>query len=143
MKLSRKDGGFTLIELMIVLAIISIISAIAIPAYTEHTMRGRRAEARAALGAAAQQMERFYSNNNTYGTTATSLAERGISSTTETGKYSISVAPPSDGTFATGFVLTAAPSGFTDSQCGSLTLDAAGVRGKTAGSWSVNDCWQR
>jgi type IV pilus assembly protein PilE len=58
--------GFTLIELMIVVAIVSILAAIAYPAYTDQIRKGRRAECRSGLLQSMQQQERFYSQYNTY-----------------------------------------------------------------------------
>jgi type IV pilus assembly protein PilE len=60
--------GFTLIELMIVVAIIGILSALALPAYTEYVNRGKRADARAALLQMAQYMQRFYAANDRFNT---------------------------------------------------------------------------
>lgn len=62
----RLASGFTLIELMIVVAIIAILAAIAYPSYAEAVRKGRRAEARTALLQLMQQQERFMTQNNTY-----------------------------------------------------------------------------
>ncbi|MDP3168247.1 MAG: type IV pilin protein, partial [Hydrogenophaga sp.] len=63
---ARRDSGFTLIELMIVVAIIGILSAVAYPSYTEYIRRGARSEATAALLETQQFMERYYGANNRY-----------------------------------------------------------------------------
>ncbi len=62
----RKSAGFTLIELMITVAIVGILAAIALPAYNEYIARAKRAEARAAILKAEGWLERFYTENNTY-----------------------------------------------------------------------------
>ncbi len=59
--------GFTLIELMIVVAIVAILSAVALPAYTDHVRRSRAAEAVSVLASWRLQMEQFYQDNNNYG----------------------------------------------------------------------------
>jgi type IV pilus assembly protein PilE len=63
----RKSGaGFTLIEVMIVVTIIGILAAVAIPSYSDHIRKSHRADAQAALIALAQNMERRYSETNSY-----------------------------------------------------------------------------
>ena len=63
MKSKYSVRGFTLIELMIVVAIIAVLASVAYPSYKEYVARSRRAEARAVLVAAQQWMERFYTEN--------------------------------------------------------------------------------
>ncbi len=62
----RFNRGFTLIEIMIVIAIIGIIITIAAPSYTEYLKKGRRAEVVSLLSEQAQILERFYTKNNVY-----------------------------------------------------------------------------
>ena len=66
MKPIRSAHGFTLVELMIVVAVIGIIAAIAYPAYTDSVLKGRRAQGRAALAELLQQQERYMTQNNCY-----------------------------------------------------------------------------
>ncbi len=69
--LQRRATGFTLIELMITVAVVGILAAIAYPAYTNQIAKGRRAECRAGLMQALQQQERYFTQFNTYAATAT------------------------------------------------------------------------
>ena len=64
----KKQSGFTLIEIMITIAIIAILSAIAIPQYQDYVTRGELPEAHAGLGAYRVQMEQYYQDNRNYGT---------------------------------------------------------------------------
>ncbi len=133
--------GFTLIELMIVVAVVGILASIAVPSYLQYLERGRRAEGRAALEAAAQMMERFYSINNSYPAT---LAAAGINATSETGRYTIAApAAGATGALATSYILTASPTGWVDANCGNLTLDSSGARGRSAGAMTVQAWWER
>ncbi|MEX1033051.1 MAG: type IV pilin protein [Cellvibrionaceae bacterium] len=62
----RRSTGFTLVELMIVVAIIAILAAVVYPSYQNNIEKGRRSDAQGALQGLAQAMERFYTNNSTY-----------------------------------------------------------------------------
>lgn len=64
----RRVTGFTLIEVMIVVAIVGILAAIAYPSYVDSVRKGKRADGRAALTSLLQQQERYFTQNNTYAT---------------------------------------------------------------------------
>jgi len=142
----NKTAGFTLIEMMIVVAIIGILAAIAYPSYQEYVLRGNRSEGQALLNDAAARQERYFAQNNAYVTAQANIARlnmrntSGTSVTSDTGKYALTIGNP-DG--SGGYLLTATPQGVQtrDTKCGNLTLNAMGTRG-VSGSTSVNDCWK-
>lgn len=149
--------GFTLIELMITLAIVAILSAIAYPSYKDYIARGRRAEAQSQLMQAAQWMERFYAENyaydqNTAGVAvATMLAARySQSPTSGTAAYTIAVAVTGTGSTST-YTVTATRAGtMVGDKCGNFQITSTGVRQlvsytASAGATQVaamQSCWR-
>ena len=86
----KKNKGFTLIEVMIVVAIIGILAAIAYPSYDEYVKRGNRAEGQAFLNEVAARQERYFSQNNKYAASASDL-NLPTPTGSETGKYTLSI----------------------------------------------------
>ena len=134
----KATGGFTLIELVTVMAIVAILTAIAIPQYFQFIARGHRSEARATLTHAAQWMERWRTENGGYQAAVLPLSLQ-TSPMSTTPIYAITVVS----TPAT-YTLTAAPlpGPMNNDACGSLTLDSTGARNKT-GPADLNLCWGR
>ncbi len=138
----QRTSGFTLIEVMIVVAIIGILSAVAYPSYTDYIRRGNRSEATAALLEAQQFMERYYGANNRYSTAAdgnpalpTRLQTLPSGGPT---RYTLSVAAT-----VNSYTLTATPSGtMLADKCGSLTITNTGVKGRSTTAPTVAECWR-
>ena len=130
------QGGFTLIELMIVVAIVAILAAIAVPAYNEQVRKTRRAQARSDVMALVQALERFHTANNTY----TGYPNAAVNSPASgTAFYAIT---PSN-LAATTYTLTAVPVAGTDQandRCATLAITHTGAKTTTSGL-PVADCW--
>ena len=139
-------AGFTLIELMIVVAIIAILLAVAIPSYQNFIIRANRAEAQSGLLQAAALQEQFFLNNKAYAATAAALG-LGNGNIDREGKWNVAVAnaiytiSPSSSTNIA-FVMQALPQGLQlkDVDCGTLTLSNTGVKTESGGL-NVDRCW--
>lgn len=130
-------AGFTLIELMVTVAVVGIIAAFAYPSYTQHIVKGNRAAAQAYVLALANRQEQFLLDNRAYTTTRDDLlpppgdVSRNYDVTITTG-----TAPPT-------YTITATPSGAQatrDTKCKALTLTQDGTKG-ISGTGTVAQCW--
>ena len=142
--------GFSLAELMIVVAIVGILAAIAYPSYQESVRKTRRADARAGMVELAQWMERFYTENHRYDQTndATPVAVSPPTKLTQSPKegttkyYNITLSNLAQNTFT----INAAPisgGAQADDKCGTLTLKHTGERNVSGAHTGVtaDDCW--
>jgi len=135
----KKNKGFTLIELMIVVAIIGVMSAIAFPSYDSYMKKSRRADAKVGLSKIADKQERFYLQNNTY-TNSFAAAGLNTSNTSEEGYYSFAI---SSADLVSGFIITATAgsSQANDTGCTTMTLSSTGAKEPNGDPATEKDCW--
>jgi type IV pilus assembly protein PilE len=158
---ARASAGFTLIEVMIVVVVISVLAAIAVPSYRDYVVRSKRAAARQVLMEAAQYLERNYTTAGCYlyQNQPGCIGDPNVAAVPIV-KPSTLLRAPSEGRASyvvnwalasSTFTLTATPCGdancpkdyettFKDETCGTLTLTQTGLR---SASGSVSTCWQR
>jgi len=146
--MNNKQQGVTLLELMIVVAIVAMISAFAYPSYMQYVISTKRTVATSALLQIADRQQQFFMDNKSFSNDLTALgfaanplvlADDGNSTVVGDADavYSVSLTNVA----VTTYTITAAPlhgQGERDTDCASLTLNQAGARGNSAGG---DDCW--
>lgn len=122
--MKTRASGFTLIELMITVAIVAILAMIAMPSYQEQVRKARRSQAKADLLESVQAVERFYTVNRTYVGAALPFAESPRDTAAGTGYYALGfVAAPT----ATAYAIAAVPQNSqAGDRCGTLSIDNVG-----------------
>lgn len=131
------SAGFTLIEVMIVVIIVGVLAAIAIPQYQAYVMRSNRTEGQSLLTEAAARQERFFTQNNTYANTVAQLGY--ASANSQNNLYTLSIPVVT----AVTYELRAVPINHqaNDVDCGTLELTHTGEK-KASGPDGANECWR-
>jgi len=132
------EHGFTLIEVLIVLVIVAILAAVAIPSYQSSVLKSRRTDAKETLLAAAAMQEQKYMQANQYSGSAADIG----GSESAGGYYAISITQPCGNTC---FLITATAQNAQadDTNCYRFTIDQAGTKRSysRSGGTETNDCW--
>lgn len=135
----KYNKGFTLVELMIAVVIVGILASVAIPAYTQYTVRAKRAAAESFIMSVANKQEQYILDARQY---ATTLALLNMTPPTDVSAHygititNVSTTPPT-------YTINAVPAGAqatNDTKCGTVSINQAGTKGKT-GTGTVGDCW--
>lgn len=146
----HRQHGVTLIELVVVMIIVGILAAVAIPSYRNYVIRSQRSDAKDAVLALATQQEKHYLQCNAYGTlldaaTDCAAGEVQAADVSKNGWYALTTAAPAP---TTGFTATAtAVNGqnqWQDTECRSFTVNQAGLRSAldAGGADNTAECWR-
>lgn len=144
--MNDKQSGITLLELMIVVAIVGVLAAIAYPSYREQVRRSNRSEAKIGLEQKAQALEKCFTRTMNYNDPGDNCTNARATVVTPGGFYSVGI-DPGLAISATAYRLLATPQGgqATDTQCASFTMDQSGQRiaRNSASAESTAECWGR
>jgi len=141
-KSMKKILGFSLIELMVTVAIVAILAAVAYPSYRDQIVRSRRSDARSALNEVAAKMQQYYLDNKSYAGANGTPSVVGSNGSSSEGYYTITIA--SD---ATTFTLTATPTTKgaqnADTTCATFTLNQLGTKASknSSNADTTAQCW--
>ena len=148
--MKSRRAGFSLIELMVTVAVVAILAAVAVPSYRQYVLRANRVDATSALLRLASNQERFYLQNNTYASEGlmddAPPAGLGIDGT-ERGFYDLSM-DPAVGGYTSGYIATAtvasAGNQRDDADCASFTVNEQGLRTAldSGGADNTDRCWR-
>lgn len=134
--------GFTLIELIIVVAVVGILLGIAVPAYDQYIVRANRTEGKNYMARVQAAQERFFTNNSTYSNSMTGAGAAGLgfaTSNSPDGRFTVGIVLTPNGR---GYTITLQPTGgYTDPQCSTLTVDQLGVKDATGPG--ATTCWRQ
>lgn len=144
------ERGVTLIELVVVIVVIGILAAIAVPNYRDYMMRSKRGEARAALLALGTAQEKFYLQCNTY---ATAIGDAATScpgtlrfpATSERGYYQVAVTAADVNGWTATATAVAGQTQIQDTKCRTFQLTSTGIKTATNAGGASNDaeCWDK
>lgn len=137
-----KNKGFSLIELMIVVAIVGIITAVALPSYTSYITRSKRTECRAAVMQVLQQQERYYTQQNVYlafTSSAAGVAMRQFSGDTAAASACTLASAACAGSSLNACVIVTATPARADPAVGNITMQSDGTRG--CSGTDQTKCW--
>lgn len=142
---TRPQRGFTLIELMITVAVIGILAAVAYPSYTQYIVRANRSAAQSFISGLANKQAQYLLDARQYATTMTLLGYPDAASIpTEVSKnYAITIDPIDNSATPPTYTIKATPTATQltrDAACGTLTINQAGTKGIT-GTGTVAGCW--
>ena len=129
--------GFTLIELMIVVAIVGILAAVAFPNYQNYTREARRTDAHSTLLNLSNNLEKYFSDENTYTVDPTDMGYGANPLISPEGYYSVTITGPNNITVSYLATATAVGVQAIDTGCATITFDSTGLQGSTGGE----DCW--
>ena len=136
----KPQQGFSLIELMIVVAVIGILAAVAYPAYQDYVIRSKRGDAMNALASIRIEQEKYRANNATYATTSQLYGVASVDS--PDGYWTVSVNGTPSAPSGSSYFATATPKAHTDTDCGTFVVSRNGPV-YTGTGVADKDCWER